>query len=72
MVNVKLPVQHTISIEGKISEDGYFKDFGGLKLKIEGSIINGEVKAKIIIDTTVNYSDVVLDKWIDNARRNKV
>lgn len=68
MVKVKLPVQHTISIEGDISEDGIFKDYGGLRLKIEGAIIGKRLQAKIIIETDVNYSDVVLEKWIANAR----
>jgi hypothetical protein len=68
MINVKLPVQHTIELVGELTEEGTFKDFGGLKIKLEGSIVEGKFKVKLVIDTTVNYSDVVLLRWIENAR----
>lgn len=67
---IRIPIQHTIKLEGTMTEDGIVRVHGDLKIKATGTIVGNKIDLTFIIDTCDNIREEVLLKMIENARRN--
>jgi hypothetical protein len=71
MANIKIPVVTKITMKTKLGSTGDFKQYGGVRMKVEGSLdSDGYLNLTIDIEDNLYKKEETLLKLIEDAKRN--
>jgi hypothetical protein len=71
MASIKIPVETKITMKTKLSSTGNFKQYGGVRMKVEGYLdSDGYLNLTIDIEDNLYKKEETLLKLIEDAKRN--